>query len=127
MLNVVTNTTKSDFCENIFLLFYKPNRSILRDQIVDLFDIFSRIYINRHLFYPTLLSKQYSKHEKQIKSKQPSSLCFKLEFLAQNCLLERFSMLWLLKCFYYGPLDGSQGPYSSWFVGSKSGTIFFIV
>ena len=28
---------------------------------------------------------------------------------------------------HYGPLDGSQGPYSSWFVGSKSGTIFFIV
>ena len=28
---------------------------------------------------------------------------------------------------FYGPLDGSQGPYSSWFVGSKSGTIFFIV
>ena len=50
MLIVVTNTTKCDFCENIFLSFYKPNHSILRDQIVDLFDIFSRIYINGYIF-----------------------------------------------------------------------------
>ena len=66
MLIVVTNITKSDFCENIFLSFYKPNHLILRDQIVDLFDIFRKIYISGYIFQPTLLFKHVK--QKSIKT-----------------------------------------------------------
>ena len=44
VLFVVTNITKSDFCGNILSL-YRLNRSILHDQIVNLFDILNKIYL----------------------------------------------------------------------------------
>ena len=45
MLIVFKIAQKWNFCENIFLSFYKANHSILCDQIVDLFYVFGRIHI----------------------------------------------------------------------------------